>query len=207
MSIELSEKKKQSRRKIVDSALEEFGAVSYIEASMNSICKIGGISKGIIYHYFQDKDQLYLVCLRESVDRLTEYLQQQEYDFMDFEKDLWKYIGIRQQFLLDNPNYRNILLYSMSHPPGHLGKEVRGAMEPFEEHDKLFFMRAMDSLNLKEGVDKVEVIDLFSRIFTSFNSEFKNIEAKNLDVAWFFEQRRAQLGRVIQMLLFGVVKG
>ena len=207
MSIELSEKKKQSRRKIIDSALEEFGALSYIEASMNSICKIGGISKGIIYHYFEDKDQLYLVCLRESVDRLVGHLQEQEYSFTDFEKDLARYIGVRQQFLLDNPNYRNILLCSLSQPPGHLSEEIRAAMGPFEEYDKSFFLKAMDSLNLREGIDKSEVIDILSRIFTSFNSEFKNIEAKNLDAGLFFQQRREQLGRAIKMLLFGVVKG
>ena len=42
----------QMRRRILDSALEVFGAEGYDGASMNAICTRAGISKGIIYHYF-----------------------------------------------------------------------------------------------------------------------------------------------------------
>ena len=41
----------QMRRRILDSALEVFGAEGYDGASMNAICTRAGISKGIIYHY------------------------------------------------------------------------------------------------------------------------------------------------------------
>lgn len=53
------EKNLQSRQKIMDAAWKEFGEKSYAEASLNTICKEGDISKGIIYHYFKDKDELY----------------------------------------------------------------------------------------------------------------------------------------------------
>ena len=46
----------QMRRRILDSALEVFGAEGYDGASMNAICTRAGISKGIIYHYFAGKD-------------------------------------------------------------------------------------------------------------------------------------------------------
>ncbi|MEG1845251.1 MAG: TetR/AcrR family transcriptional regulator, partial [Clostridia bacterium] len=42
--------------------------------SVNTICTAGDISKGILYHYFRDKDELYLACVQELFDRLTEYL-------------------------------------------------------------------------------------------------------------------------------------
>ena len=52
----------QMRRRILDSALEVFGAEGYDGASMNAICTRAGISKGIIYHYFAGKEDLYLSC-------------------------------------------------------------------------------------------------------------------------------------------------
>ncbi|MFR6100649.1 MAG: TetR/AcrR family transcriptional regulator, partial [Longibaculum sp.] len=54
---------KVMRMKIIESALQEFNDKSYEKASMNHICQIGNISKGIIYHYFKDKDELYLECV------------------------------------------------------------------------------------------------------------------------------------------------
>ena len=41
----------------MSSAIKEFGRYSFAEASLNNICKEGNISKGIIYHYFKDKDE------------------------------------------------------------------------------------------------------------------------------------------------------
>ena len=61
------EKNLQSRQRILEGALKEFSAKSYAEASLNNICNDNDISKGIIYHYFKDKDQLYLLCARNAL--------------------------------------------------------------------------------------------------------------------------------------------
>ncbi|MEG1748002.1 MAG: TetR/AcrR family transcriptional regulator, partial [Oscillospiraceae bacterium] len=68
------EKNLISRRKILDSALAEFGTQGYGMSSVNTICTAGDISKGILYHYFRDKDELYLACVQELFDSLTEHL-------------------------------------------------------------------------------------------------------------------------------------
>ena len=62
----------QMRRRILDSALEVFGAEGYDGASMNAICTRAGISKGIIYHYFAGKEDLYLSCCRESTQKMAD---------------------------------------------------------------------------------------------------------------------------------------
>ena len=40
---------------------------------MNNICKNAAISKGIIYHYFKDKDELYLACIQECYRALYDF--------------------------------------------------------------------------------------------------------------------------------------
>ena len=54
------EKHQQMRRRIMDSALAEFSGQGYGASSVNTICSAQGISKGIIYHYFKTKDELFL---------------------------------------------------------------------------------------------------------------------------------------------------
>ena len=69
------EKNQQTKRRIMDSALAEFAQQGYGASSVNTICSAQGISKGIIYHYFKTKDELYLACVEECFEQLTEFLR------------------------------------------------------------------------------------------------------------------------------------
>ncbi len=47
------------RHALINSAMFEFGNNSYKKASTNNIVKNAGISKGLLYHYFDSKEILY----------------------------------------------------------------------------------------------------------------------------------------------------
>ena len=70
------EKNQQTRRRIMDSALAEFSKRGYGASSVNTICGAQDLSKGIIYHYFETKDALYLACVEECFQLLTQYLKE-----------------------------------------------------------------------------------------------------------------------------------
>ena len=83
------EKTQIMRRKIMDSALAEFSRQGYGASSINTICTAQNISKGIVYHYFKTKDVLYLACVEECFQQLTEYLQTNiSYENSSIEKQL-----------------------------------------------------------------------------------------------------------------------
>ena len=64
------EKNQLTKRRILDRALKEFSEQGYGLSSINNVCSCDDISKGIIYHYFQTKDELYLACVEECFQRL-----------------------------------------------------------------------------------------------------------------------------------------
>lgn len=45
--------------KIINAAYEIFAKSSYEKASTNAIVKAAGVSRGLLYHYFKDKEELY----------------------------------------------------------------------------------------------------------------------------------------------------
>ena len=55
----LARMKEGKRLRLINSAMKEFGANSYQKASTNVIVKDAGISKGLLYHYFDSKEDLY----------------------------------------------------------------------------------------------------------------------------------------------------
>jgi AcrR family transcriptional regulator len=53
---------------VLQAALDEFCVRSYEEASLNSILKNAGISKGSFYYHFKDKKDLYFYMLKSAVE-------------------------------------------------------------------------------------------------------------------------------------------
>lgn len=47
------------RQRLVKAAMKEFGENRFEKASTNAIVKEAGISKGLLYHYFNSKEELY----------------------------------------------------------------------------------------------------------------------------------------------------
>ncbi|HVK23924.1 MAG TPA: TetR/AcrR family transcriptional regulator [Actinokineospora sp.] len=53
-------------QQILDIAADEFGRAGHAHASIAAIAQRAGISKPLIYGYFESKDGLYLACLHRS---------------------------------------------------------------------------------------------------------------------------------------------
>ena len=168
------EKNMLSRQKIVDSAIVEFGTKNYAEASLNTICKYGDISKGIIYHYFKDKDDLYLVCVKECFDALVRYLSDEEIVFTNFEDDIKRYLDLRHQFFSENSHYSNIFANAVLQPPQHLKSQIKKLKSALEAHNATYYEQALKNVELRSDVCREEVIEYFLVFQDTFNSYFQN---------------------------------
>ena len=72
------EKTQRTQERILSAALVEFGEKGYEAASINIICAESQIPKGLLYHNFKSKDDLYLQCVKLCYNQMTEYLSSQE---------------------------------------------------------------------------------------------------------------------------------
>ncbi|MDX1640147.1 MAG: TetR/AcrR family transcriptional regulator [Balneolaceae bacterium] len=60
--------REQTRQQIVDAAFELFANEGYAKTSISAVAKKAGISKGLIYHYFESKESI----LEAIFDQLVE---------------------------------------------------------------------------------------------------------------------------------------
>jgi AcrR family transcriptional regulator len=60
------------RAQLVDLGLVHFGDRPYDEVSIDDIAEAAGISKGLIFHYFDTKKDFYAATVREAARRLLE---------------------------------------------------------------------------------------------------------------------------------------
>jgi TetR/AcrR family transcriptional regulator len=64
------------REPILNAALKEFTRKGFDDASTNEIVKEAGISKGLLFHYFNTKKELFLFLFDYSIEILkTEYIE------------------------------------------------------------------------------------------------------------------------------------
>ena len=61
----------QRRAQLLELAKRSFSDRAYDDVSIDDLAKIAGISKGLLYHYFPTKRDLYIAGLREIADELV----------------------------------------------------------------------------------------------------------------------------------------
>lgn len=61
---------------ILEAGITEFARCGFQPASVASVAKNAGVSVGVIYKYFGDKDAFFLACVRHSLELLDATLQE-----------------------------------------------------------------------------------------------------------------------------------
>lgn len=196
------EKNLQSRQKILDSALQEFGEHSYSEASMNDICSGGNISKGIIYHYFSDKDALYLACVKECFDALVAYLKARiTVNSEDIEVDLCRYFETRIEFFDQNPVFLKLFYSAVSAPPRHLLSQIAETKAEFDQLNITVLTTLLNKLKLRPDVTVEQVIEEFLLYQDAVNTHYQLQAKDNTSL----EEHDRRCNRALSILLYGVV--
>ena len=61
---------------LIRAGISEFAEKSYEKANLSSIARRAGISVGVIYKYYEDKDAFFLACVRECLNDLHDILKE-----------------------------------------------------------------------------------------------------------------------------------
>lgn len=196
------EKNQQTKRRIMDSALAEFSAQGYGASSINTICAGEDISKGIVYHYFETKDILFLACVNECFQRLTEYIRENMPHREDGESSLEDYFAVWAKFFYSYPVYRRIFCDAVISPPAHLRGEIQKCRQDLDRLNIQILERLLSLYSLRPGISKDVFIEMFRQFqdFICVHDQMTNTEGKSFDI--YDEQCR----KALNILLYGVIE-
>ena len=115
------ERQERSRRAILQAALEEFGAAALDAVTMDSICANHGISKGMMYHYYANKDELFLACAADIFQALDGYLRREAGALAELPviEAIKGYFLLRGSFFQGRPLEKHVFENAVPHPPKH----------------------------------------------------------------------------------------
>ena len=198
------ERNQRTRARIMSAARKEFGDNGYEAASINTICAAEGLSKGLLYHHFKDKDELYLTCVRECFAHLLSYMEQQIPSSLgeNLDRDLALYFQIRLTFFQQYPDEQKIFFRGMLAPPRNLAEELTKLRRPVEDFNRRILAAVLKDTELRPGITIEEVSDLEIILQNYANSRPVMYDTVLDDVA----AHEMMCLQWIRLLLYGVVQ-
>lgn len=195
-----------SRQRILAGAKDVFSRYGYHAASMNTICSENQISKGIIYHYFKDKDELYLLCVESTFQAVTEYLRAAAETLSDSAEDrLNGYFNARIRFFTENPQDLGIFACTLFDPQEHLQKEIANLRKPFDALNISIFTEMLRSEQLRPGLDVESIVQDFGMYMDYFNLRFLSETPDQGSPEEILKKHEERCHRQLNMLLYGII--
>ncbi|MDQ1240163.1 MAG: hypothetical protein QG577_2349 [Thermodesulfobacteriota bacterium] len=123
----------EKRDRILQAALQEFAANGYRNASMNSIVKKAGISKGSLFWYFRSKDFLFGALVDSAVDQVKDSIRRvrTETSGMLFFRRLEMFIKAGIRFIDDHPLLARIYFHLLQSGEAPFGGEKLSQLRSF----------------------------------------------------------------------------
>lgn len=193
----------QSR--VYQAALDEFARADFAAASLNQIIENAGISKGSMYHYFQNKEDLYFYILERAMTDKAAYLKQAMHNLdRPMESlNLFEKIHIMMQasihFARAYPRYHRMNTHLQNMPTSPLKERVwdhfnRG----FDDFIKDMVNQSVEAGELNAYFDSSFVIRILRFFLLRFGEFYPKQESLYADDAETIDHDLNQLIRFLQ---------
>lgn len=167
---------KEKRERIINSAFEEFSKNGYNNASTNTIVKNAKISKGLLFHYFGNKQKLYNKLSEFAMQIITESISENiDWNITDFFERMKQVILIKLELINEFP-----YIY-----------------EFFKEIFKGKSIEEVRKLTDKESEELANKVYSYRIDFSMFKEEFDKVTMMNI-IRWTLEKLSEELwGKII----------
>ncbi|HEL1583791.1 TPA: TetR/AcrR family transcriptional regulator [Streptococcus suis] len=195
------EKTRLRREIIIAAALREFASQGYKGFVINELCKVDGISKGVLYHNFSGKSDLYLACVQESFEKaLTLFLGEDGQV-----PTLAAYMERRHKFYQDFPEHSHIFFEAMIATPKELEAAIAPQKAVFLDLNEQVCQKLLSESKLKDHIDEKKAMAYLRLIQDMFRSYYLTVSSDSslTDLVSGYEN---QLSQVLDMMIYGIIE-
>ena len=193
-------KTERTKAKILAAAMDEFGSKGYAASSLNNICN-SGISKGLLYHNFANKDELFLACVRQCFHTLSEYLKEK-----NIGTDMKKYAEARLRFFQEHEKEARIFFDSVLQPPENLKADIAKSRSEFDSFNQNLYEKLLDHITLRTGVTKENCIFYLELLQNMFNGYFSSPAVGGLPFSETLSAHEKGLPKIFDFILYGIAE-
>lgn len=151
----------EKRKNILSACLTEFAEHGYLNASTNRIVKAAGISKGLLFHYFENKKKLFLYVLDYTINQLMQKMSTYSVALSgDFFEQIGQYALIKMRIGIEEPEMYHILYDVYVNLPEDIKDELMQRYGQILSDSRKDFVATMDKSKLREGITSETAVNL-----------------------------------------------
>lgn len=193
-----SEKTELTKEKIFSAALMEFGNKGYNNSSLNSICSNNKISKGLIYHNFKSKDDIYLLCVEYVFDMFMAFINKHYKG-----EGLRRYMFLRYEFFTENPLLGKMFFEAVLQPPQNLRWDIKALKVKLDEFNFDIYKDAIENITLREGITLKEAIEYYSVMIEMYSGYFSSNAYADVMFSEIMENE-SSLDKMFDFMIYGI---
>ncbi len=198
------EAEKQNR--IIQAAITEFAQNTYVNASTNRIVKACGISKGSLFKYFTDKEDLYFFLL-DTV--MWEMLRVIESDVENLSTELFQriidYSALEISWYIKNPDKGRLIMSAVTEKDEEICSRMAERYGARGENIYYELLADIEGKNLK--IAKEKIAEILKWVLEGFNETFlKKADIKKESFEQLKENYIQELSNYIEILKTGFIE-
>ncbi|MBO8160739.1 MAG: helix-turn-helix transcriptional regulator [Thermosipho sp. (in: Bacteria)] len=196
------------KEKIIKIAIKEFSEKGFEAASTNKIAQEAKVSKGIVFHYFKNKENLFFETYKWSQNFIGNifldlYESTKEEDFFNFLK-LW--IQKKIEIIKKYPEVFNLFFIAQNLPEQLKLKILSETQNSLQEKYFVILKEKLSKLNLRKNIDPEEAFNFIILVFNCFSNNYLNHSQKLEDLIENSNSLLKQIDKIIEMIKFGILQ-
>ncbi len=192
--------------KILWAGLKEFSEHGFDKASTDRISKDAGVSKGLIFHYYGSKENLYLFAVNKCIDDIFEEFNNVKFDDLEFIDALIKIMELKYSFFLKNPMHYKILINSFYNTPKKMLKKLKHRNSELRQMGINIIVDMIKDLPLKEDVLSSDIAVLVASIANAIENKYLSYLASDaVNIEKIYKDIKNEYIRLINIVMYGII--
>lgn len=166
----------EKRDRIINAAIEEFASFPYEKASTNNIVKKAGISKGLLFHYFDSKQSLYDQLIGFVIDMMYKAtIDRIDWSETDLFERLKKLAVIKLEISRNYPHLFDFMLKMLSNKQASKVADIMALYKSygidFQQVNEDIYTRNVDYARFRDPSTIRETINIVRWALEKFGEE------------------------------------
>lgn len=158
-----------NRSRLLEAGVELLSEKTFSEISMDQVAERSGVSKPMIYYYFDNKEGYYR-AVAEQLLKMARSLMVEIYDpRRSLRENLINYVSFRLRFVEENPGMTTAFLSIITDP--NIGLLINELQQEFDimrmEFIDPMFDRAFENGEIKPGINRMIVMMMLNSLLVS----------------------------------------
>lgn len=194
------------KQKILNASLEEFSEYGYEKANTDRISSKAGVSKGLIFHHFGSKENLFIITINKCIDDILFEFNDFNMPDEDFISIIMKLMQIKYEFFKKNPMHYKLLVNGFYNAPKKLKTQLQQRYSEIKQIGFDIIADIIEGLPLKKDVSIKSIITIIAVITNVIESKYiPYFTDQNTIFEKYYDDVKNEYIELMNIVLYGII--